>query len=76
MLERLVAFGTTALFRGARRGQPLVAAFGAAVTIWGLFKRMDRRDKPVYTRKLKDGETLRIRSFRGDALVNESDVER
>ena len=76
MLQRFVALGVRQLFGGSRRGQPLVAAFGAAVTIWSLFKRVNRPDKPVYTRKLKDGESLRIRTFRGDAVVDESEVER
>lgn len=76
MLQRFVSFGVRQLFGGARRGQPVVAALGAAVSIWGLFKRFSRSDKPVYTRNLKDGETLRIRSFRGSALVDETEVER
>lgn len=67
MFARFFSFGVNQLFGGARRGQPLIAAFGAAVTIWSLSKRMDRRDKPIYVRKLKDGETIRVRAFKADA---------
>ncbi len=73
MFARFVAFGVSQLFGGARRGQPLVTAFGAAVAVWGLSKRMDRREKPVYTRKLKDGEMVRIRAFRADAPLQDED---
>ena len=75
MLERFLSFGVRQLFGGARRGQPLVTAFGAAVSIWGLARRLNRKDKPVYTRTLKEGETVRIRMFRGAAVVGEGDVE-
>lgn len=67
MFERFVSFGVAALFGGARRGQPLVTALGAAISIWGLSKRLNRKDKPVYTRRLKDGEMIRIRAFTADA---------
>ncbi len=76
MLQRFVSLGVRQLFGGARRGQPLVTAFGAAVSIWGLFKKINRSDKPVYTRQLAEGETLRIRMFRGDTVVDETEVER
>jgi hypothetical protein len=74
MFERFVSFGVSSLFGGARRGQPLVTALGAAISIWGLFKRLSRDDKPVYVRKLKEGETVRIRMFRGE-MVAEQEVE-
>lgn len=67
MFQRIVAFGVASFFGGARRGQPLLTALGAAISIWGLFKRLDRKDKPIYTRTLKDGEMVRIKSFRADA---------
>ena len=67
MFTRFVAFGFSQLFGGARRGQPLVTAFGAAVSIWGISKRMNRKEKPMYTRKLKNNETVRIRAFKADA---------
>ena len=71
MFARFVSFGVTSLFGGARRGQPLVAALGAAISIWGLSKRLNRKDKPIYTRQLKDGETVRIRAFKANAPPQE-----
>lgn len=77
MFQRFVSFGVRQLFGGARRGQPVVAALGAAVSIWGLFRRLSDRDqKPVYTRELKEGESLRIRMFRGESVVDETDLGR
>lgn len=76
MLQRFVTLGVRQLFGGARRGQPVVAAFGAAVSIWGLFRRINRKDKPVYTHTLAEGETVRIRMFRGETMVDEARVER
>jgi hypothetical protein len=74
MFKRLVSFGVKSLFGGARRGQPLLAAFGTAVSIWGLFRHFSRDDKPVYTRELADGETLRITQRRGARPVVEEEV--
>lgn len=71
MFARIVSFGVASLFGGARRGQPLVAALGAAISIWGLAKRLDRKDKPIYVRQLKDGEMVRIRAFKADAPPQE-----
>ncbi|MDJ0663567.1 MAG: hypothetical protein QNJ75_03330 [Acidimicrobiia bacterium] len=65
MFDRFVSFGVTQLFGGARRGQPLLTGLGAAISIWALFRRLSRKDKPVYTHTLGDGETLRITQFRG-----------
>jgi hypothetical protein len=41
-----------------------------------LFKRINRKDKPVYTHTLGEGETVRIRMFRGETMVDEARVER
>jgi hypothetical protein len=73
MFEQFFAFGVRQLFGGARRGQPIITALGAAITIWGLFRRLDRRDKPIYTRKMRDGETIRIRMWRGETIVEPGD---
>lgn len=69
MLERLFSFGAKQFFGGARRGQPILTAIGAAISIWGLFRRFSGSDKPVYTRKLKDGETVKVSLLRGVATV-------
>ncbi len=69
MFARFVSFGVRQLFGGARRGQPLLAGLGAAISIWGLFRRFGNKEKPVYSRTLKDGESLRIAQLRGAAAV-------
>ena len=73
MFEQFFSFGIRQLFGGARRGQPMITALGAAITIWGLLRRLDRRDKPVYTRKMRDGEMIRIRLLRGETTVESPD---
>ena len=73
MLEQFFSFGIRQLFGGARRGQPMIAALGAAITIWGLLRRLDGRDKPVYTRKMRDGEMIQIRMLRGKTVVEPAD---
>ena len=74
MFERFVSFGVRQLFGGARRGQPLLTALGAAISIWGLFRRFGRKEKMVYSRELRDGETLRISQLRGAAAVTEEEA--
>lgn len=71
MIERLFPFGVKLFFGGARRGQPILTAIGTAISIWGLFRRFSRSDKPFYTRKLKDGETVQVSLLRGVAAVQE-----
>ena len=74
MLDRFVSFGVKQLFGGARRGQPLLTGLGAAISIWGLFRRFNRNDKPVYTHTLRDGETLRITQLRGAARASDEEA--
>ena len=69
MFTRFVSFGVKQLFGGARRGQPLLTGLGAAISIWGLFRRFSGREKMVYSRTLKDGESLRITQARGAAAI-------
>ncbi len=75
MFERFFAFGIRQLFGGARRGQPTVAALGMAVTLWGLFRKLSRGEKMLYTRDLADGETLTIKMMRGKTVVADSAAE-
>jgi hypothetical protein len=75
MLQRLFSFGFRQMFGGARRGQPVVTAFGAAMSLWWLSRRLSRKDKPVYTRELREGETVRVRMFRGRVIAGESELE-
>ena len=73
MFEQFFSFGVRQLFGGARRGQPMIAALGAAITIWGLLRRLDRKDKPVYVRKMQDGEMIQIRMLRGETAAEPAD---
>jgi hypothetical protein len=75
MLEQFFSFGIRQLFGGARRGQPMIAAFGAAITIWGVLRSLDGRDKPVYTRKMRDGEMIQIKMIRGQTSVESAEPE-
>jgi len=72
MFQRLVSIGVKQLFGGARRGQPIVTAIGAVLSIWGLFRRFGGSSKPVYTRELKDGETIRVSMLRGDTAIEDA----
>ena len=75
MFEGIFSFGVRQLFGGARRGQPTVAALGMAVTLWGLFRKLSRGDKLLYSRELSDGESLTINMVRGKAAVGNSAIE-
>jgi len=74
MLQRFISLGVRQLFGGARRGQPLLTAFGAAVSIWGLFRHLRRDNEMVYSRTLKDGESIRISQIRGAAAVSDEEA--
>ncbi len=73
MFERFFSFGVRSLFGGARKGQPIITALGTAITIWGLFRKLGGRDKLVYSRKLRDGETIRINMYRGEVAPDVGD---
>lgn len=72
--RRLIAFGARELFGGARRGQPGVAGLGAALTIVSWLRSRRRGKELIYSRTLKDGESVNIRLVRGDTTVNETQV--
>jgi hypothetical protein len=74
MFERFFSFGVRQLFGGARRGQPTMAALGAAISIWGLFRRFSKKEKLIYSRELRDGESLRVSQIRGAATVAEEEA--
>jgi hypothetical protein len=71
-MSRLLSFGVNQLFGGARRGQPVVAAFGAAVSAIVLLRRWGKREKLIYSHELREGETFRVRMWRGEATVDEN----
>ncbi|HEX9644336.1 MAG TPA: hypothetical protein VGC11_10100 [Acidimicrobiia bacterium] len=76
MLRRIFGSGATVMFRGARRGQAVVSAFGAALMIVGwLRNRRDPGKHLVYSRTLEDGEAVTVRLLRGDAAAATLDIE-
>ncbi len=69
--------GVTQLLRGARRGQALVAAGGAALTLVALLRKYGSPDrKLIYSRTLKDGQGLTVRLERGIVNSRRSGEER
>jgi len=76
VLRRIFGSGATVMFRGARRGQAVVSAFGAALMIVGwLRNRRDPGKHLVYSRTLEDGEAVTVRLLRGDAAAATLDIE-
>ncbi len=74
-MDRLLSFSLRHLFGGARRGQPLVTGFAAVLTVFSLVRRFRSVGKTlVYSRTLREGETIRLRLLRGDEVVAESEV--
>ena len=75
-MNRLVSFGLTSLFRGARRGQAPLAGLGAAFALAGYLRdRRGPKKELIYSRNLRDGEALRVRLRRGETVVDEHTVE-
>ncbi len=62
----MIAFGLTQLFRGARRGQALVAGFGAAVLLLGIARKKAKEDaEMLFDKELIAGDGLTFRFVRG-----------
>ena len=71
-MRSLVGLGVANMFRGARRGQALVAGFGAALTLVGLLRRRGKAEPGLlHSRKLRDGESVTIRFARGAVTDDE-----
>lgn len=71
----LISYGLRRFFSGSRLGQPWMAGLGAAMTLVGwLRSRRDSDEVLVYKRVLREGETIRVRLRRGDAVVDETDI--
>lgn len=75
-MSRILRFGVAQLFGGARRGQPVVAALGAALTIIGVVRRYGRSEKLIYRHALTDGEAINVKLVRGEAVVEDIEVGR
>jgi len=74
-LDRLIRFGVRRLFGGSRRGQPLVAAFGAAVAIVGWLRRRGSGKRLLFAERLAEGETMQITFRRGAEVVDSAFIE-
>lgn len=75
-MTRLMTYGIRQMFGGARRGQPYMAGLGAAITIISYLRsRGQPSTAPIYRRRLREGETLKIRLVRGQMVIDETDVE-
>lgn len=73
-MNRWVSLGVRQLFGGARRGQPGVAGFGAALAIYGWLRNRNHDNELIYRRKLKPGEQIRIRLRKGDDGADEISI--
>jgi hypothetical protein len=72
----LLSFSLRQFFRGARRGQPFVTGLAgllAAVAVARRFSGKGGRTL-LYSRTLREGETLRLRLVREDEVVADAEV--
>ena len=75
-MTKLVRNGLTFVFRGARRGQSPLAALGAAMSVVGWFRsRRGPERELIYSRTLKDGETVTVKLLRDGSVASEQTVE-
>ena len=74
-LDRLLGFGVRQLFGGARRGQPAVAALGAALAILSWLRRRSSEEKLLFSETLKEGESMQITFRRGADVVDSATIE-
>lgn len=74
-LDRIIGLGVRQFFGGSRRGQPSVAALGAAVAIVGWLRRRSQEDRLLFKEDLAAGETLQITFLRNDTVVDRTAVE-
>ena len=75
MLDRFLKFGARQFFAGSRRGQPLVAAAGAAVVIFGWMRRRGAADRLLFAEDLAEGESMQITFRRGSSVVDSVTIE-
>lgn len=76
MIQRLFSFGVRELFAGFRYGQPLTAAFGAAITIiMFLRKRRPPARRLLTAFNLDPGEGASVRYMRDDVVIRETRLE-
>ncbi len=74
-LDRIIGLGLRQLFGGSRRGQPAVAAMGAAVALIGWLRRRSQDERLLFKEDLAEGETLQITFLRNDTIVDRTAIE-
>jgi|GEM_PF-1961163 len=75
MIQRVLGFGVTHLFKGLRQGRPGLAGLSVAMAVFGwLRKRRRPQQERIYGANLRPGETVRIRFLKGDTVVDETEV--
>jgi hypothetical protein len=74
-LDRILRFGVRQLFGGSRRGQPAVAAFGAALAILSWLRKRGAADKLLFAETLEEGESMQITFRRGASSVDTATIE-
>ena len=74
-LDRILRFGVRQLFGGSRRGQPAVAALGAALAILSWLRKRGAEDKLLFSERLEEGESMQIAFRRGSSVVDAATIE-
>jgi hypothetical protein len=74
-LDRFIRYGLRQLFGGSRRGQPLVAAFGAALVLLSWLRKRSGRDRLLFSETLEEGETMQLTFRRGPEVIDTAIIE-
>jgi hypothetical protein len=75
MIQRLFSWGVSRLFGGLRQGRPGLAGLSAAVTFVSWLRRRRAPEKQrIYAVNLKEGQAVKVRFLRGEAVVDETEV--
>lgn len=74
-MKPIRALGVQQLLSGLRRGSSGGAGLGAALVLLGWMREHRRPAKErIYSRRLREGETMKIRLMRGATPSDETDV--
>ncbi|MGD2052194.1 MAG: hypothetical protein PVI35_06940 [Acidimicrobiia bacterium] len=74
-MDGFLSFSLRQLFGGARRGRPLMTGLGGVLTVLAVARRFSRPQRTLlYSRTLREGETIRLRLVRGGDVVADTEV--
>ncbi len=74
-MKPMRVLGIQQLLSGLRRGSSAAAGFGAALVLLGWMRDHLRPAKErIYSRRLREGEMVKIRLVRGTTPTDETDV--